>query len=315
MNNPWPRWVALLDRREAATSLAMCRIVVGYTVAWHLVQMGLTGVAAAVWVDEKFGGLRTVDLTWLEPFGGATPLNVRLLLLLGIASAASLMVGLFTRIASVLAWLSFRILCGLNNHTSGSSDDVLVGVLFILMFSGCGGALSVDRRGQPPAEVPVWPRYVLVGQLVLIYWTTGLQKVSAAWLPFGELDALWYIYQQPTWPRISMDFLAPVFWLTQLGTLVTWCFENAAPLLLLAFWYRSTSDRPGRLRALFNRIDFRSRYLSVGLLLHLGIFLTLEVGPFLGGMLSLYACCFTPHEWSGFFARIRAQFQLRDSAS
>jgi hypothetical protein len=87
--------------------------------------------------------------------------------------------------------------------------------------------------------------------------------------------------------------------------LSAWCFENGAPLLLLAFWYRRTRGRPGRVRALFNRIDVRSLYVAAGVLLHLGIWATLEVGEFLGYCLAYFACCFSPHEWQGGFSRLR----------
>ena len=66
---------------------------------------------------------------------------------------------------------------------------------------------------------------------------------------------------------------------------------------MLAFYYRATVDRPGRLRRWFNRHDFRAMYLTVGFCLHLGIELTLEVGSFFGGMMVLYAACLHPNEW------------------
>ena len=140
-------------------------------------------------------------------------------------------------------------------------------------------------------------------QLVLLYFTTALQKVSASWIPFGPMDALWYILQQPTWQKHDMQWLAPFFPLTQLATLTTWLFEMGSPLLLLAMWYRRTPDRAGRLRRLFARAHFRTSYLALGLALHLGIWATLEVGPFLGGILALYAACFSPAEWRAFAVR------------
>ncbi len=305
--NAWTRWADLLDRREGAIPLALCRIIAAVTVCLHLVTMWTSGTAMGVWVSVKFGGIRESDLDWLEFLGGATPLNIRLALAFGICSSALMALGAFTRVTTVCTWLSFRLLTGLNNHSGGSSDDLLVNILFLLMFAGCGGALSFDRRNQAPAYVPVWPRYVLIGQLVLVYWMTGLQKVSAAWLPGGPLDALWYIFQQPSWQRIPMLWLARLYPLTQLGTLVAWTFEQTAPLLLLAFWYRYTPHRPGRVRALFNRLDFRAVYLAIGVMLHLGIWLTLEVGPFFGGVFALYACCFTAEEYRNFVFRIPAR--------
>lgn len=39
-------------------------------------------------------------------------------------------------------------------------------------------------------------------------------------------------------------------------------------------------------------------------MLHLGLWLTLEVGPFFGGVFALCACCFTAEEYRNFVARI-----------
>lgn len=302
--NAWMRWAALLDRRGDATPLAVARIVAGVTIFWHLQAMWRSGIGLAVWVDQKYGGIKGVDLDWLDPFGGATPGNVKVLMGFGMAFALLMAAGVYSRATSFATYLVFRVLTGLNDHAGGSSDDLLINGLFLLMFSQCGGALSWDNRGQPPRDVPMWPRYVLIGQLVLVYGTTGLQKVSASWLPVGDLDALWYIFQQPSWHRADMEWLAPFYKLTQLGTLVTWCFEVGAPVLLLAFWYRDTPERPGRVRALFNRLDVRTLYLCVGLSLHLGIWLTMAVGPFFGGIAVCYAACFTGAEYRAAWKRV-----------
>jgi hypothetical protein len=299
----WRRWVALLDRREDAASLAICRIVAGSVVLHHLLVMAWTGVGMAVWVDKRFGGVRSLDPGLLSHVGGCTPLNVGLLLGIAIVASAFLTAGLFTRWAAVLTWFAFRTLSVTNDQAGGASDDLLINVLFLLMLSDSGGALSLDaRRRGGPRDAPAWPRYLIVGQLALMYWMTALQKVSAGWIPGGPADALWYILQQPTWQRIDMRWAAPLYPLTQIATIVTWLFEQSAPLFLLAFWFRLTRERPGRVRAFFNRIDFRRCYLLLGFVLHLGIWSTMEVGPFLGAVLSCYACCVTPAEWRRFLA-------------
>ncbi len=309
--NVWTRFVDLLDKREDVTPLAVARIVAGITIFQHLVTMWTSGTADGVWVSSAFGGIKSSDLDWLDFIGGATPANVHLLVFIGILGSALMTVGLFSRVSVVFTYLSFRILTGLNSHSGGSSDDLLINGLFLLMFSGCGGALSLDNRGKPAKLAPVWPRYVMIGQLFLVYWTTGLQKVSAAWLPGGELDALWYIFQQPSWQRVPMYWLAPFFQLTRIGTFVAWTFEWSAPVLMLAFWYRYTRERKGRVRAFFNRFDIRTKYLLAGVMVHTGIWVTMEVGPFFGGVLVLYAACFTADEYRAFAARLLATSALQ----
>lgn len=312
----WRRWVALLDEREGAHALAVARMIAGTTLAGHLVATWLAGVPAAVWVDVEHGGYFRMDESWIAWAGGATPGVVAAMVAVTALASALLAVGAFTRIASVIAWLGFARLCDLNWQTGGSSDELLVNVLFLLMLSGCGNAWSVDawRRGGE-REALAWPRRVLVLQLVIVYFATALQKVSSSWVPGGPLDALWYILQQPTWQKHDMTWLAPLFPVTQLATLVTWLFEMGAPLLIVALWLRRTEARGGRLRAIFARVRFRTTYLAIGFALHLGIWATLEVGPFLGGILALYAACFRPGEWREAIERVTVRFRRTAAAT
>jgi hypothetical protein len=70
----------------------------------------------------------------------------------------------------------------------------------------------------------------------------------------------------------------------------------AAPLRLLFFYYRYTPDRAGRLRAFCLRHDPRAWFLAFGVLLHAGIALALEVGPFSYVTVAFYLCCLHPDE-------------------
>jgi hypothetical protein len=144
-------------------------------------------------------------------------------------------------------------------------------------------------------------------QLVTMYEETGVQKVSAGWVPGGPLDAIWYIVQQPTWQRFDMRWLAPYFGVTRALTLGVWFFEQAAPALALAVFYNETRSRPGLLRAMVNGLRVREVYLAIGILMHLGITLALDIQQFLGGVLALYACCFTPREWRRGIAWVTAR--------
>jgi len=315
----WTRWVAFLGEREGAESLAIARMIAGVTLTHHLVAMWTSGSSDAMWVDIAHGGYRAVDLAWLPLPGGATPGAVHAVMAMTGVAAVLLALGFYTRVAAVVAWFGFARLCDLNWQCGGSSDELLTNGLFLLMLSGCGEAWSIDamrraRTGQPLRDVPSWPRRLLVLQLVILYFTTALQKVSSSWIPLvGPMDALWYILQQPTWQKHDMRWLAPFFPVTQLATLVTWSFEMGAPLLLLAMWYRRTASRPGWLRARFNRLPLRNAYLGLGLALHLGIWASLEVGPFLGGILVLYAACLLPAEWRALATRISAWFSRRQA--
>lgn len=313
----WRRWVALLDHREPATSLALARIVLGLSLVGHLGHLLWVDGDLLVWTDATHGGLRTLDPGWLAWFGGLTPDNVRGLVILTTLAASAFTLGIYTRVTTLVTWIGFRTLADLNGHSGGAYDELAKNILLLLLVSGCGRALSIDawlshRAGGSLADrlAPAWPRYVLIFQLVLMYWATGMQKVSSGWVPGGSADALWYILQQPTWQRREMTWLAPLFPLTQVATVATWFFEQGSPLLLLAYWYRHTRTRGGWLRAAFNRLDVRAIYLLLGVGMHIGIEASMEVGVFCWATMAIYAACLHPDEWArlgrklgGWFAR------------
>ena len=297
----WQRWVQLLDRREAALPLALVRMAAGLIVTLHISRIWLRGIHLWAWVDDDFGGLRNLSAGFLDRFGGLTPENVQLVMAFTIVAAVAMFLGLGTRVATLATLLSYGYLADLNGHAGGSYDELVKNTLFLLFLSGCGRALSLDERIRPTdGMTTAWPRWLMIFQLVLMYWMTALQKVSSSWVPIAESDALFYILQQPTWQRfpLPLESLATIYPLTRLATFGVWLWEQSAPLLLLAYWYRETHERPGRLRALFNRYDFRAIYLFFGLGMHLGIEALMEVGPFSFASLTLYFACFHPDEWS-----------------
>ena len=308
MRSVWLRWVALLDNREGPESLAAARIVVGATVLLTLAHAWWSG-AAAFWIATADGGVGATEPGVLALVGGLTGRNVGALLIVGIAGSALLTVGRYTRAAALVTWLCFRTLAFSNPLSGGSGDDVVSNALLIVLLSSAGRAWSLDALRTPGgATVPAWPRYLAIGQLVTIYLSAGWHKASGAWMPFGSLDAIWYVVHNPIWQRGTLPLEGDLVGrLSQLATFTTWLFEISSPLLLLAFYFRATAERPGLLRRWFNRLDFRAKYLAVGFCLHFGIELTLEVGTFFGGMMALYAACLHPEEWRALVGWIRRQ--------
>lgn len=295
----WRSLVTLLDRREGGESLAVARVLAGGTLATHVATNLWSGAWRWTWVDERFGGLRDVQPGWLAYVGvDGSPETVLAFLVVLAAAGVAMAAGLFTRASALAAWVGYRALDGLNPSAGGSYDELLTNGFFLLVLSDCGAAWSVDawRRGRA-RPVTAWPRWLLALQLVVMYESTAWQKVSSGWVPGGSLDALWYILQQPTWQRASMAWLAPAYPLTQAATLATWCIEHASPVLLLCAYWRATRGRGGWLRAQALRVDLRAWYLAVGMAMHLGVEMLMEVGPFLGGTMVLYAAWIAPDEW------------------
>jgi hypothetical protein len=298
----WGRWVRFLDRREAGTTLALWRIACGLVVVGSVGAVVLAGAVPLLWFDPADGGYSCPTPSWLFRQIGLTRGTVVTVVVVTLAAGFCTVLGLGGRLSILVALQGYIALVRLNGDATGSYDFAITNALWLLVLSRSTETLSLDcrlRTGRWTSVrlVPAWPRYVAIFQLVLIYWSTGLHKLSATWTPAGGFSALYYILQQPTWRRWDMSGAARVYPLTQVATAVTWVWELTSPLLLLALWYRSTRDRTGWLRRQFNRINFRRLWVTIGVLVHLGIFVFLEVGPFSWIMLAFYVCLYLPEEW------------------
>jgi len=220
----------------------------------------------------------------------------------GLLCIVCVTVGLFGRLAA-FGWVLISAQFALALSPADRGIDMLMrNVFLILAFSSSHRVWSVDAwrktgtyRGDG-SFVPAWPRYVLIAQLVILYFTAGVQKVSTAWTPLGGWSALYYAMRDPAMAMGEMPWLDSVYPLTQILTAGTWFWEWLAPLLLIAVYFRETSRRPGRAREWFNRVNFRTWYLVVGALFHIGTALTLQLGVFPWAVLSLYPALYHPSE-------------------
>lgn len=299
----WGRWVALLSRREDGRTLALVRIAVGLCALYTVGSEAVSGMVPVLWMDRADGGYQSLSKTWwlVDALGGPTPGVVWGLVAASMLASAALTVGLFSRLSALVALQTLLALTWLNTSAGGSYDDLTTNALWLLVLADSDATWSVRARLRggrwtSDALVSAWPRYLFVFQLIVMYASTAAQKLSAYWTPGGDFSALYYILQQPTWQRVDMRWIGRFYPLTQLATASTWFWELSAPLLGLAYHYRDTRDRPGRLRALFNRLDFRACYALFGAMLHLGIYASMEVGPFSFITLSYYLAMFHPDE-------------------
>jgi hypothetical protein len=309
----WGRWVDFLDHREHGTSLALFRIACGFGVLGSVGSVVLHGLAPVLWLNPVDGGYRDLpDPPWLfQLLGGLSPANLWSVIAVALFFGLMLLLGLGGRLAPLLSLQAYLALSEINPQTAGADDLLLSNALWLLVLAQSTATLSVDcrlRTGRwfSSAPVPAWPRYLAIYQLVLTYWSTGAQKLGINWTPAGDYSALYYILQVSSYQRWDMSWLAWVYPLTQVATAVTWLWENAAPLLLLAFWYRNTRERSGWLRAFFNGIGFRRLYVLTGLGMHVGIFVLMNVEPFTWVTLSYYVCLFRPEEWHSAWKRLRS---------
>jgi hypothetical protein len=228
-------------------------------------------------------------------------------------TSTAMAAGLGGRIMVLAALYAYRSVSTIGG-TWASYELAIFNAAWLLVLAQPTATLSLDcriRRGSwvSEATVSAWPRYLLIFQLVVIYSYSGLHKVSPSWNFLGGYTALYYILQDPTWASMDNGWMAHIYPLIQLAGAVTWHFEMAAPLLLLVFWYRDTAERPGRLRALFNRRDLRRYWVLLGVSLHLGILVFMEVGPFSLISMAYYICLWGPDELSAAARYVRVRWE------
>ncbi|MDG1480188.1 MAG: HTTM domain-containing protein [Myxococcota bacterium] len=232
-----------------------------------------------------------------------------------VALTVMLGLGLFTRLSAlalVLVWTQLAL--GLPASDRGI-DMLIRNVVLLLAFSSAGRVWSIDawiRTGSWRGDgqrIPAWPRYLVVIQLVILYFTAGIQKVSSSWTPFGGWSALYIAMRDPAFAMGTLPSLDGLYPATQFFTASTWCWEWSAPLLLLALYYRDTRNRAGRLRALMNRLSFRTIYLIIGASFHIGTSLTLQLGIFPWAILSLYPACFHPDEFHQMVEKVKTRLR------
>ena len=299
----WRRIVELTSAQEDGLSFALFRVLIGACLIATVMTVIVHGLVPIIWIDRDWGGYRTLgDRSWLITLlGGPRPEAVWGVIAVALSAGLALMVGIGGRFTAFVASQSWMALSVLNGHCGGSYDELLTNALWLLVLGPNSRTLSLDARiatGRWLRADPIgkWARYLVVFQLVVVYCSTGSQKLSAYWTPVGGYSALYYILQQPSWQLRDMSFLAYVYPLTQLATAMTWLWEISSPLLLVSMWLRADPERGGRVRRFLARLDYRIPFCIIGLGMHIGIELSMNVGPFSFIALSYYVALWRPDE-------------------
>lgn len=307
----WRYWGALLSRRERGTTLALLRIAIGLVAIASLVSAGRAGLVEVLWIDRAYGGFGDIGGNWLvQALGGPRPGVMWPIYWTTLAAAGLLVAGLGSRLAALVAMLGYAALVTSQPDTAGGGDLLVINGLWLLVLADADATLSLRcllfrRRWSSDREVAAWPRYLFIFQIVLVYFAAGMQKSAVYWTPAGGYLALHYVLQDPTWIRFSGDAFTSLSPLTRLATAMTWHWEQLAPVLLLYYYCRDTRERGGRLRRWLTRFDLRKPWAAVGVSLHLGILLTIDVGAFSLASLAYYLALVRPQEVHALALRLR----------
>ncbi|MFN0250715.1 MAG: HTTM domain-containing protein [Kofleriaceae bacterium] len=324
MSGVWVAWVAFWDRRESPTALALVRILVGVSVVGDLANTLARGLVTPLYSTagyaNAYGG-------WGRVLGD-DPGPVLFAIVLGAAIAMTL--GAATRVACIVFALAGAQLAYIAPDADRGIDMIVRIVALVLALSMSHARWSVDafvmrRVGRPmPAEVPAWPRYLLMLQLVWIYFSGGLNKSGAEWGPLGGFRALENIVTDPNIARLPAGWIAPLTPLARVATAATMVFELGAPLYLIAYYFADTRARlaeqlarvgAGRVRRVFEVhvrrvfevLRVRWVWIALGACFHVGIAITLRLGMFPYAMLALYPVLLRPEELAAIAARVRRE--------
>lgn len=313
----WSRWVAWLSASELGTSMALVRLLTGSCVVHTVLSVPLAGATAAIWYDFEHGGSRKLGegSALIAALGGPEPGVVQGVMAVSVLSAALLTLGVggevLARVIAFVALQSFMALADLNGHAGGSYDELITNLLWLLVLAGPSRTLSVETwrstgRWTSEREVAFWPRMLVVYQAILMYATTGWQKVSVHWIPGGDFSALYYILQQPTWQRMDMSWVAWLYPFTQLATAVSWFWEVFAPLWFVAWVASLPGGGTSPVGAWLVRWRVREGFLVVGVVFHVLVTMWMNIGPFSWASLALYPAFVHPGEWRAVGQRWRA---------
>ncbi|MFT3698484.1 MAG: HTTM domain-containing protein [Kofleriaceae bacterium] len=270
----WDTWVALWDRREPPTQLALVRILLASVFLVDYLDVARDGLVTAIWTKPPTGF--AMGDAWIS---GPTAH------LIGIVALVAIILGIATRPACVIFALASAQLSHLTPNGESGLDDLARITFVILAFSQCNARWSIDAlifKSLRKTDVPAWPRYLLLFQLVWVYFNGGINKSAGAWGPQGGFTALANALSDPHAARFGPGFAGALYPLTRIATALTMAFELGAPLFLLAYFK-----------------EWRARYIwiALGVGFEVGIAVGLRLGSFPYGMLALFPVLFYPRDF------------------
>lgn len=300
-------WVRLWDQQERPTVQAIVRLLLGAVLLLDLLTIGWLDLVVPLLGAKEIGGFSAAferaNAPWFYDVFPAAAWSAWVLWAGLALSCATLTIGFYTRTSAVVLLLLSAQAALILPPADRGIDLLIRNVLAVLVFSSAGRSLSLDARlatGSWRGDgqlVPAWPRHLLILQIVVMYFSAGIYKAAYLWTPMGHFDALYVILQDPAVARFDWSWLVhePFLTLTRIGSAVTVVWEYSAPLVLLVYYWK-LSGRGGRIGRWAVRARLHLWWLAVGVVFHLGIALTLNLGIFPWAMLALYPLFLHPDE-------------------
>jgi hypothetical protein len=197
-------------------------------------------------------------------------------------SFAAMTVGFRSDLAVFTSFVGQVALTHWNNLPLSSAHQVVTVLLFCLIWAPTGQVWSLDARWgkRIPQPAPAWPLWLMRVQIAIVYLSSGLHKFAFPMWRDGSAVHwamnlnLFHRFPSP-WPASLVPLEAFLTWSTLFFELTFWVF------------------------VLFRRT--RPWILLAGIGLHIGLFLSLELGPFSPLMIASYLCYLSPETTTKLF--------------
>lgn len=223
---------------------------------------------------------------------GWGPLVGRALFFGNLAAFLAMTVGYQSRLTVPLSFVGTSLHSSWNSLPLSGAFESFQAILFCLMWADSGQVWSLDRwrmtahshnQATGTASQSLWPLRLIRFQIALIYLATGLWKLTGD--QWRQGSALYYVLSNNSYARFPMPPPAYAMSILTMGTYGTVLWEIAFPALVL---FRRT----------------RPLALLAGVVLHLGMWVTMELGPFPWVMLAGYVSFLEPGTLKSLVTRI-----------
>lgn len=272
------------DKVDVST-LSLFRIILGFFLFLSgislLPDLGLwMGVDSGSLVPLQdslrfYSNVRVNVFEWLAP----TETSAWLVVIGFTLTALGLMIGFFTRVCSLLCFIFLVSLQNRNYVILNSGDTLMRCMLFPLIFSPCHYKFSVDaffkkNHGYPyPHVVPSVSLRLLQLQLCIVYLSTFLFKLKG--YDWVDGTAVYYTSRLQNFQRLTFPIIFDVAVLTRA---LTWSALIIEFCMATLIWVK----------------ECRTWVLILGIMLHLGIEMTMSIGIFEWVMMGCYVLFLDP---------------------
>jgi hypothetical protein len=284
--NPVRVWNRFWFAPCSARSLAVFRVVFGLIVLAHL---ALLWPDAPLWLSEV-GYLRGTEarelagpLRWSPLQISQDPRAVGLVMGVTALVAIGFTVGTWTRICAVIQYAGLLTIHHRNLLTISGVDALLMITAFWMMLAPAGAVWSLDERRRRRTSgviaerlIAPWAQRMIQMQLCVVYFMTAFEKTRGA--SWADGTALYHVLSNREVRRWTFG-LTEHLTLINAMTFGTVILEFALAFLL---WFRAT----------------RAWIAMTGVLLHVGIMLTVNIPLFGELMMATYLLFLTPEELS-----------------